>query len=272
MDTPPPKKQKRNPGRQPRQYTDEFKAGAARLVLVEGHTVKHVAKNLHLTGSALDTWVPQAKADAGRGPPGALTSDEKEELARLRRENKVLWMERDILSNNLAVKVNELAMIHDDVSLDSETATGSMHWHSGHESRVTAWVLTGDGWWDGTGWACTDLAPFSAADLDLDATTEIPFEASPGTGLEKRAIAVQATLYWQDDLSGPATTMESRALVYQKYQKCITAGLASDTYSSLPSTSDLQAAGHVDLDGDGDGGCRAASPRSTTRCSTSRPR
>ncbi len=127
-----------------------------------------------------------------------------------------------------------------------------MHWHSGHESRVTAWVLTGDGWWDGTGWAFTDLAPFSAADLDLDAATEIPFEASPGTGLEKRAIAVQATLYWQDDLSGPASTMESRALVYQKYQKCITAGLASDTYSSLPSTSDLEAAGHVDLDGDGD--------------------
>ncbi len=154
--------------------------------------------------------------------------------------------------HDLSVKVTQRDVIHDDVSLDSETDTGSMHWHRGHESRVTAWVLTDDGWWDGTGWAFTDLAPFSAADLDLDGATEIPFEDEPSTGSQKRAIAVQATLYWKDDLSGPATTMESRALVYEKYQKCITSGLASDTYSSLPSTSDFESAGHVDLDGDGD--------------------
>jgi len=91
-----PKKQ-RKPGRQRRHYTDEFKTGAVRLVLGEGRTVAQVAKDLDLTRSALDGWVRQAQADAGKRPAGALTSTEKEELARLRRENKVLKMERDIL-------------------------------------------------------------------------------------------------------------------------------------------------------------------------------
>ncbi|MEP6653682.1 MAG: hypothetical protein ABJA82_10005 [Myxococcales bacterium] len=41
-------------------------------------------------------WVRQAEVDAGRGPAGALTTAEKEELSRLRREVKVLRMEREI--------------------------------------------------------------------------------------------------------------------------------------------------------------------------------
>ena len=42
-------------------------------------------------------WVSQAEVDVGKGPPGALTSDEREELAQLRRENKRLKEEREIL-------------------------------------------------------------------------------------------------------------------------------------------------------------------------------
>lgn len=43
-----------------------------------------VAKDLDLTRSALKTWVRQARADAGQGPSGALTSSEKEEFTQLR--------------------------------------------------------------------------------------------------------------------------------------------------------------------------------------------
>jgi transposase len=52
---------------------------------------------LDLTETALRDWVKRADIDAGKGPPEALTTAEREEMARLRRENKRLTMERDIL-------------------------------------------------------------------------------------------------------------------------------------------------------------------------------
>ena len=100
---------KRKPGRQRRQYTDEFKAGAVLLVLVEGRTITQVAKDLDLTRSALDGWVTQAKADAGKGPAGAVTSTEKDELIRRRRENKGLKLEREILKKAAAFIAKENA-------------------------------------------------------------------------------------------------------------------------------------------------------------------
>ena len=56
-----------------------------------------VARELDLTETALREWVRRAEVDAGKGPPGALTTTEREELAALRRDNKRLRMERDIL-------------------------------------------------------------------------------------------------------------------------------------------------------------------------------
>lgn len=50
-----------------RQFTDEFKAGAVRLVLDEGKTVAEVARDLDLTASALSGWVRQARADRDGG-------------------------------------------------------------------------------------------------------------------------------------------------------------------------------------------------------------
>ena len=100
-------KRDRKGRRQRRQYTDEFKAGAVGLVLVEGRSVGQVAKDLDLTRSALDGWVRQARADAGKGPAGALSSPEKDELVRLRRENKVLKMEREILKKAAAFFAKE---------------------------------------------------------------------------------------------------------------------------------------------------------------------
>jgi transposase len=56
-----------------------------------------VARDLDLTESSVRNWVAQALIDAGRGKPGALTTAEKEELTRLRKENRELRMEREIL-------------------------------------------------------------------------------------------------------------------------------------------------------------------------------
>ena len=80
-----------------RKFTSEFKAQAVRLVLEEGKHVAEVARDLDVHASVLGNWVKQAKVDRGKGPPGALTTEEKAELAQLRRENRTLRMERDIL-------------------------------------------------------------------------------------------------------------------------------------------------------------------------------
>jgi transposase len=82
--------------RKRRAFTPEFKADAAKLVQ-SGRSIPDVARELELTDSALREWVRRAEVDAGKGPPGALTSAEREELTKLRRENKRLQMERDIL-------------------------------------------------------------------------------------------------------------------------------------------------------------------------------
>ena len=84
-----------------RQFTDEFKAGAVRLVLEEGKTVGAVARELDLTASALGLWVQHARADRTKGRSG-LTTQEREELARLRKENRVLPEEREILKKAAA--------------------------------------------------------------------------------------------------------------------------------------------------------------------------
>jgi transposase len=81
-----------------RRFTDEFKQQAVRLVLDEGKSVTAVARELDLVASALGSWVKQAQADRTKGRTG-LTSAEREELTRLRRENRILQEEREILKN-----------------------------------------------------------------------------------------------------------------------------------------------------------------------------
>jgi transposase len=90
-----------------RTFTDEFKAGAVALVEEEDKTVSEVARELDLTASALGNWVEQARADAGRSKRGTLTTDEKEELARLRKENRELRLEREILKKAAAFFAKE---------------------------------------------------------------------------------------------------------------------------------------------------------------------
>jgi len=84
-----------------RVFSDEFKAGAVRLVLEEGKTAGQVARDLDLTETALREWVKRARADRTQGRTG-LTTAEREELARLRKENRQLRVEHDILKKAAA--------------------------------------------------------------------------------------------------------------------------------------------------------------------------
>ena len=92
-----------------RSFTDEFKAGAVRLVIDEGKSVGQAARELDLTESALRMWVERARADRGTGKPGVLSTAEREELGRLRKENRTLRMERDILKQAAAFFAKENA-------------------------------------------------------------------------------------------------------------------------------------------------------------------
>jgi transposase len=71
-------------------------------VLDEGQTVASAARDLGLTGSSLRNWVEHARADRTKGKAG-LTTAEREELARLRKENRMLQEERDILKKAAAL-------------------------------------------------------------------------------------------------------------------------------------------------------------------------
>ena len=84
-----------------RQFTDDFKASAVRLVLDEGQTISGVARDLDLTANSLRIWVDRARADRTHGKTG-LTTAEREELQRLRKENRQLRMDREILKKAAA--------------------------------------------------------------------------------------------------------------------------------------------------------------------------
>lgn len=90
-----------------RKFTREFKAEAVELVRTSGKGVNEVARDLDLTASSLRSWVKQAEIDVGRGAPGQLTSAEIEELRRLRKENRILLQEREILKKAAAFFAKE---------------------------------------------------------------------------------------------------------------------------------------------------------------------
>jgi transposase len=87
--------------RRRRQFDDDFKAQAVRLVLDEDKSLAAVARDLDLTESALREWVNRARADRTHGRT-ALTTAEREELARLRKEVRELRTEREILKKAAA--------------------------------------------------------------------------------------------------------------------------------------------------------------------------
>jgi transposase len=91
-----------------RQFTDEFKAGAVRLVLEEGKTIAAAARDLDISASVLRIWVQRARADRGEAKAG-LTTEERAEFATMRKELRVVRMERDILKKAVAFFAKESA-------------------------------------------------------------------------------------------------------------------------------------------------------------------
>ncbi len=84
-----------------------FRAEAVELARTSGKGIPQLAANLGIAEQALRGWVKRADSDAGRGPVGELTTDEREELRRLRRENQVLRQEREILRKAAAYFAQE---------------------------------------------------------------------------------------------------------------------------------------------------------------------
>jgi transposase len=76
--------------RKRRQFTKEFRAEAVRLVRESGKPVSEVARDIDVTETSLYAWVRQDRVDRGYGSPGALTSEELEELRSLRKEVREL--------------------------------------------------------------------------------------------------------------------------------------------------------------------------------------
>jgi transposase len=78
-------------------------------VLEGGRSLTQAAQDLGIARSVISRWVTEAKVNAGKGKPGALTTAEREELVRLRRQVKLLQQDREILKKAAAFFAKENA-------------------------------------------------------------------------------------------------------------------------------------------------------------------
>jgi transposase len=88
-------------------YPPEFRRDAVALVRTSGKPVRQAARELGISSETLRNWVKQDRIDQGQGAPGELTSTERDELRRLRREVTELRLEREILKKAAAFFAKE---------------------------------------------------------------------------------------------------------------------------------------------------------------------
>jgi len=89
-------------------YSKQFKIDAVKLVTEQGYNVSEAARNLDIHHTSLRHWKKQLESDSNQSFPGkGNMNSEKEELYRLRKENKRLRMEREILKKAAAFFANE---------------------------------------------------------------------------------------------------------------------------------------------------------------------
>ncbi len=93
------------PRRERRSFTDAHKAEVVALCQTSGKSIREISRDLDLTESSVRRWVAQTEIDAGQR--AGLTSSEREELTRLRKENRILREERDILKRATAFFAKE---------------------------------------------------------------------------------------------------------------------------------------------------------------------
>jgi transposase len=93
-------------GRTYRKFDEDFKRGAVRLVLETGKPIAKVARDLGVNEGTLGSWVGRERRQREDGE-AALSESERAELARLRRENTELRMQRDVLERSVARWVEE---------------------------------------------------------------------------------------------------------------------------------------------------------------------
>ena len=92
--------------RERRSFTSAYKAEVVELCRSSGQTVGKVARDLDLTETVVRRWVAQAEVDSGRRT--GLTTTERAELAQLRKENRLLREERDLLKRAMAFFAKEI--------------------------------------------------------------------------------------------------------------------------------------------------------------------
>ena len=97
----------KKPRRHRRAFTPEFKAEIVELCQRGDRSVAQVARDFDLTETAVREWVKQAERDAGTSEDGGLTSAERKELVELRRENRRLREDVDILKRATAFFAKE---------------------------------------------------------------------------------------------------------------------------------------------------------------------
>jgi transposase len=85
---------------------DGFRREAIELARISSKSQRRIAEDLGISDVTLRDWVKQAERDAGKRPDG-LSTDEREDLHRLRRENQTLRMEREILKKAAAFFARE---------------------------------------------------------------------------------------------------------------------------------------------------------------------
>ncbi len=91
-------------------YPQQFREQAVRLVRESQKTIEQIANDLGISHQSLRNWVKQADLDRGQRTDG-LTTEEREEIRRLRREIRILREERDILKKAAAFFVKETRSI-----------------------------------------------------------------------------------------------------------------------------------------------------------------
>ncbi len=93
--------------RQRRSFTPEFKAEIVDLCSSGDRSVGQIANDFDLTETSVREWVKQAGRDAGTVSDGGLTTEERKELAQLRRENRRLREDVEILKRATAFFAKE---------------------------------------------------------------------------------------------------------------------------------------------------------------------